>query len=51
MGVKSENIDPAPVCALCLARQGEIYSHYLSSQVKNSELYPEGRFMSIAQLS
>lgn len=51
MGVKQENIDIAPVCALCMARRDEIYSHYLSSQYKNSRLFPEGRFMSLAQLS
>jgi polyphenol oxidase len=51
IGVKSENIDVTPVCALCLARKGEIYSHFLSSQNGKSKLFPEGRFMSIAQLS
>lgn len=50
MGVKPENIDVIPVCALCMARTGEIYSHFLSSQFKNSRLFPEGRFMSIAEL-
>lgn len=50
MGVKSENIDIAPICALCMARRGEIFSHFLSSQFKDSKLFPEGRFMSIAQL-
>ena len=52
MGVRQENIDIAPVCALCMARKGEIYSHFLSSQYSSrSKLFPEGRFMSIAQLS
>jgi len=50
MGVKAENIDVTPVCALCLAKKGEIFSHFLSSQYKKSNLFPEGRFMSIAQL-
>lgn len=62
MGVKAENIETAPVCALCMAKKGEIFSHSLSIQYKqslpsagdngkNSILYPEGRFMSIVQLS
>jgi YfiH family protein len=51
MGVKEENIEVAPVCALCQARRGEIFSHYLSSQYQKTKLFPEGRFMSIAQLS
>jgi len=51
MGVKQENIDVTAVCALCLSRKSEMYSHFLSSQFKNSKLYPEGRFMSIAQLT
>lgn len=62
MGVKAENIETVPVCALCMAKKGEIFSHSLSMQYKqslpsagdkgkNSNLYPEGRFMSIAQLS
>lgn len=50
MGVKEENIEVAPLCALCMARRGEIYSHFLSSQFKKSKLFSEGRFMSIAQL-
>ena len=50
-GVKSENIDTVPVCALCMARKDEIYSHFFSGQFTNSALYPEGRFMSLAQLS
>ena len=51
MGVKAENIEATPVCALCMARKNEIYSHFLSSQYGKSKLFPEGRFMSIAQLS
>jgi YfiH family protein len=51
MGVKAENIEAAPVCALCQARKGEVFSHFLSSQYGKSKLFPEGRFMSIAQLS
>lgn len=51
MGVKVENIEAVPICALCEARKNEIFSHFLSSQYGKSKLFPEGRFMTIAQLS
>lgn len=49
-GVNPDNIEVAPICALCLAKKRGIFSHFLSSQYTDSNLYPEGRFMAIAQL-
>lgn len=50
-GVNPENIEVAPVCSYCLAKQGEMFSHQLSSQYNKSRLFPEGRFMVLAMLS